>query len=65
MRITLPGQLDLPNNGADIGAAARARSAAPLRPAAPQAPLDFGLFGDDSLQTDLIEMLLDPEFDED
>ena len=32
----------------------------PLLPDKPQIPLDIGLFSDDSLQTDLIEMLIDP-----
>jgi len=33
---------------------------APLRPSKPQLPADVGLFGDDHLQLDLVEMLQDP-----
>jgi hypothetical protein len=31
-----------------------------LRPKAPQLPCDVGLFGDDHLQLDLVEMLQEP-----
>ena len=33
---------------------------ASLKPKVPQQPCDEGLFGDDNLQLDLVEMLMDP-----
>ena len=41
----------------DQVALAKLKAAAPIKPTKPQEPLDFGLFSDDSLQTDLIESL--------
>jgi hypothetical protein len=35
---------------------ARRKTAAPLKPKIAQKPLDFGLFGDDALQTDLVDL---------
>lgn len=61
MRNTLPGQFDLPCTEERFAELARLKARAPLRAGKPQLPLDVGLFSDDSLQTDLIEMLIDPE----
>jgi hypothetical protein len=36
---------------------------APTRPAKPQKPCDIGLFSDDHLQLDLVEMFQDPTND--
>ena len=36
---------------------------APIKPAKPQLPPDIGLFSDDHLQLDLVEMLQDPAED--
>jgi hypothetical protein len=33
------------------------------RPSAPQLPCDHGLFSDEALQLDLIEMLQEPDYD--
>ena len=41
----------------DQAALAKIKAAAPIKPAKPQEPLDFGLFSDDSLQSDLIDSL--------
>jgi len=60
MKLTLPGQLELPATDERPGELAAMRSSRPIKPAVPQQPLNFGLFGDDSLQTDLIEMLMEP-----
>lgn len=57
MRSNLPGQLDLPDTAERIGDLLKQKAAAAMRPATPQQPLDVGLFSDDSLQTDLVEML--------
>ncbi len=57
MRHTLPGQFDLPATEHRLAELARLKAREPLRASKPQLPLDIGLFGDDSLQTDLVEML--------
>lgn len=61
MRSTLPGQFDLPQTSPDLAGLARLKAKAPLRPNKPQFACDIGLFSDDANQTDLIEMLIDPE----
>ncbi len=57
MRYTLPGQLDLPATEQRIAETLKQKAGASLRPSKPQLPLDVGLFSDDVLQTDLIEIL--------
>lgn len=42
--------------GRDQVELARRRAAAPLKPSAPQAACDVGLFGDTHLQTDLVDL---------
>jgi hypothetical protein len=50
-------QGSLPGTAAISPAEHAARLAkAPLRPRQPQRPLDFGLFGDESAQLDLVDM---------
>ena len=44
----------------DMVAIAKRKAAESLKPSKPQLPADHGLFSDDSLQTDLIEILMDP-----
>lgn len=51
---------DLP---ADQATLAQRKASAPLKPTAPQAPMDVGLFSDDATQLDLIEMLMEPTND--
>lgn len=63
MRLTLPGQLELPDTAEQPLANITRQAAAPMRPAVEQKPCDIGLFSDDALQTDLIEMLMDPTED--
>jgi hypothetical protein len=41
-------------------ALAKVKARAPLRPKKPQEPCDVGLFSDDHLQLDLVEMFQDP-----
>jgi hypothetical protein len=43
--------------GADYRGEARRKAASSLKPTRPQAPCDMGLFSDESLQLDLVEML--------
>jgi len=43
--------------GAERRGEARRKAAAPLKPTRPQAPCDIGLFSDEALQLDLVEML--------
>jgi hypothetical protein len=57
MRHDLPGQLDLPDTAPKTDAQILAD--ARLMPSVNQKPMDIGLFSDDSLQIDLIEMLMD------
>ena len=64
MKHDLKGQLDLPATGPRIAELLKRKAGERLIAPSDQKPLDFGLFSDDSLQTDLIEMLLDPEWDE-
>lgn len=64
MRHTLPGQLDLPQTETRLAELARLKARAPLRATRPQLPADVGLFSDDAMQTDLIEMLIDPQTEE-
>jgi hypothetical protein len=49
-RLNLPGQLDLPDTGERFADLAKRQAAAPLRPCAPQAACDHGLFSDQSNQ---------------
>jgi len=42
---------------------AQKRASEPLRPTVPQLPADEGLFGDEHLQLDLVEMLQEPTND--
>lgn len=46
----------LPGAGRDLAELARRRAAAPLKPAAPQAACDVGLFGDTHRQADLVDL---------
>jgi hypothetical protein len=55
MRLTLPGQLDLPDTGERP--IAKIKAAEPMRPAVPQKPCDIGLFSDEANQLDFIERL--------
>ena len=64
MKHDLKGQLDLPATGQRIAELLKRKAGERLIAPSDQKPLDFGLFSDDSLQTDLIEMLLDPEWNE-
>ncbi len=57
MRHTLPGQLNLAETPERIGGLLKLKARAPIKPRVPQLPADIGLFSDDSLQTDLVEML--------
>ena len=57
MKHTLPGQLEMPTLTQRLDALARINAAKPLKPQPEQKALDFGLFSDDSLQTDLVEMV--------
>ena len=59
MRLNLPGQLDLPQTESRLGELAKIKAAEPLRPTIAQKPLDIGLFSENKLQIDLIEMLMD------
>ena len=59
MRLTLPGQLDLPDTPERLAELAQSKAAAPLRVAVNQLPCDQGLFSDEANQLDLIEMLMD------
>jgi hypothetical protein len=53
----LPGQLTLAGIEADTMRELLQRKAAkPLRATKPQAPADHGLFSDDALQSDLLDM---------
>lgn len=45
--------------GADQRTMAERAWAAPVRASKPQLPCDVGLFGDDHLQMDLVEMFMD------
>lgn len=53
----LPGQLDLPQTEARPVDVAKRQAAAPLRPDVPQKPCDVGLFGDQTKQIDLEDLL--------
>ena len=57
MRHNLLGQLDIPHTEQRLAELARLKAREPLRASKPQLPADIGLFSDDSLQTDLVEML--------
>jgi hypothetical protein len=59
MRSNLPGQLDMPQTETRLAELAKAKAAAPMRPAKPQKPCDVGLFSDEADQMDLIEMFMD------
>jgi hypothetical protein len=48
------------DRAADERTMAERRWCAGSKPRAPQLPCDVGLFGDDHLQLDLVEMLMDP-----
>jgi hypothetical protein len=48
-------QTELPNTAPDIGGLLKIKSAAPLKPAKPQAPCDAGLFSDQANQRELFE----------
>jgi hypothetical protein len=50
MKLNLPGQLDLPDTAERPADLAWIKSTAPLRPCAPQAACDHGLFSDQSNQ---------------
>jgi hypothetical protein len=50
----------LRREGIDVKKVAERRWKAPLKAPRPQQPCDIGLFGDDHLQLDLVEMLQDP-----
>lgn len=50
----------LPGAERDSAGLARKLASEPLKPSKPQLPCDVGLFGDDHLQLDLVEMLQDP-----
>jgi hypothetical protein len=52
----LPGQAEIPGTAPASGPElAKRRAAQPLRPSAPQAPCDVGLFGDAAAQADLVD----------
>ena len=57
MRRTLPGQLDKPQTETRLAELVRLKASAPMRAARPQLPADVGLFSDDALQADLVDML--------
>lgn len=59
VRTDLPGQLDMPQTEERLADLAKAKAAAPMRPAKPQRPCDVGLFSDEADQMDLIEMFMD------
>jgi hypothetical protein len=44
----------------DVAGLLRYKAAAPIKPRAPQAACDIGLFSDEADQLDLVEMLQDP-----
>lgn len=48
----------------DVAGLLRIRAAAPIKPRAPQAPCDVGLFSDEADQLDLCEMFQDGEEDD-
>lgn len=54
----------LPGAGHDLAGLARKRASEPLKASKPQLPCDVGLFGDEHLQLDLVEMLQDPTNEE-
>lgn len=60
MKLTLPGQMDLPECPERLGQVLQAKANAALKPAKPQQPCNHGLFSDEAAQIDLIEMLQDP-----
>jgi hypothetical protein len=57
--------LPLNRLAADQKTVAERRWTAPLKAPKPQQPCDIGLFSDDRLQLDLVEMLMDPTNSED
>lgn len=57
MKLTLPGQLDLPETPERPSALAKQLARAPLQSAKPQQPCDLGLFSDAAQQIDLIDIL--------
>lgn len=60
-RVTLPGQMELPQTEERAADLAKRKAAAPITPRKPQLPCDVGLFSDEASQIDLIEMLQDPQ----
>lgn len=56
-KVTLPGQLELPQTEARPSDLAKLKSAAPLKPQTAQKPCDIGLFSDTAKQIDLEDML--------
>jgi hypothetical protein len=50
------GQSEMAIAPHDPGGLARKRASEPLRPKAPQAACDLGLFGDGALQSDLVDL---------
>jgi hypothetical protein len=59
-RALVARNLSLAGMPADTAGMLQQKADAPLRPSKPQLPADVGLFGDDHLQLDLVEMLQDP-----
>ena len=59
MKHNLPGQLEIPAISSLPGDQLAVKSAARLVGVLPQKPCDHGLFSDEALQIDLIEMLMD------
>lgn len=54
---TKVGQFELPGAGPEpVRSTLQRRADAPLRPGKAQEPADFGLFGDDSRQLDLVTL---------
>jgi hypothetical protein len=47
---------DIPGTEPDVSAALRRRAAAPLRPIVVQQACDLGLFSDEPLQLDLVDL---------
>lgn len=57
MRITLPGQIDLPETPERSADLAQRKASAPMLAPVPQKPCDVGLFGDSAAQIDLLDLL--------
>lgn len=53
----------LPGAERDLPGLARKLASEPLKASKPQLPCDHGLFGDEHLQLDLVEMLQNPTND--